>query len=211
MFYDKFVELCKARGMSPAAVARDIGLSNSSTTTWKHGAIPKGKTLQKVAEYFGVSVDYLLVDTWGIKAGGKIKAGGGIKSRYGIEAGGGIETGGPVEVGPRVFDSSIQVNIPQEKQHKDDFEEGLKKVSDAARSALEPPKITETKEQLLTILEELSDEDLETLIKFAQFVKYQQQEAQDPAQPPAEAPPAPAGCTDTPAAQDAPEGAEKAE
>lgn len=88
----------------------------------------------------------------------------------------------------------------------DDFEEGLKKLSDAARSALEPPKITETKEQLFNILEELSDEDLETLVKFAQFVKYQQQETQEAA----EAPPATAG-TDTPAAQDAPEGAEEGE
>lgn len=83
----------------------------------------------------------------------------------------------------------------------------MKKLSDAARSALEPPKITETKEQLFNILEELSDEDLETLVKFAQFVKYQQQETQEAA----EAPPAPAGDTDTPAAQDAPEGAEKGE
>ena len=33
--------------------------------------------------------------------------------------------------------------------------------------------------------------------------------APEPAQPPAEAPPAPAGCTDTHAAQDAPEGGEK--
>ena len=60
MFYDRFVELCKTKRMSPAAVARDIGLSNSSTTTWKRGAIPKGETLQKLADYFGVSVDYLL-------------------------------------------------------------------------------------------------------------------------------------------------------
>lgn len=105
MFYDRFVELCRARGKSPAAVTRELGLNNSSPTAWKRGATPKGETLQKLADYFGVSVDYLLVDTWGIKAGGKIKAGGGIKSRYGIEAGSGIETGGPVEVGPGVFDS----------------------------------------------------------------------------------------------------------
>lgn len=60
MFYDRFVEMCKIKRMSPAAVARDIGLSNSSTTTWKRGSIPKGDTLQKLADYFEVSVDYLL-------------------------------------------------------------------------------------------------------------------------------------------------------
>lgn len=67
MFYDRFVDLCKAQGKSPAAVAREIGLSNSSTTTWKRGAIPKGETLQKLADYFGVSIDFLLNLTDGDK------------------------------------------------------------------------------------------------------------------------------------------------
>lgn len=60
MFYDRFVELCRERGKSPAAVTREIGLNNSSSTAWKHGSTPKGETLQKLANYFGVSVDYLL-------------------------------------------------------------------------------------------------------------------------------------------------------
>lgn len=60
MFYDRFTELCKTRGMSPASVTREIGLNNSSSTAWKRGSIPKGDTLQKLADYFGVSVDYLL-------------------------------------------------------------------------------------------------------------------------------------------------------
>lgn len=60
MFYNQFVKLCKGLGLSPAAAARNIGLSNSSTTTWKRGSIPKGETLQKIADYFGVSVDFLL-------------------------------------------------------------------------------------------------------------------------------------------------------
>lgn len=60
MFYERFVELCKKRGISPAAATREMGLNNSSSTTWKRGAIPKGKTLEKLAEYFGVSVNYLL-------------------------------------------------------------------------------------------------------------------------------------------------------
>lgn len=59
-FYNRIVELCRARGISLAAVARDIGLSNSVTTYWKRGAIPKGETLQKLADYFGVSVNSLI-------------------------------------------------------------------------------------------------------------------------------------------------------
>ncbi len=60
MFYDQFVKLCKARGVSPSAVMVSIGLNKSNATFWKKGSIPKGETLQKLAEYFGVSVDYLL-------------------------------------------------------------------------------------------------------------------------------------------------------
>lgn len=60
MFYERFMALCKERGKSAAAVVRDMGLNNSAPTTWKRGSIPKGDTLQRLADYFGVSVDYLM-------------------------------------------------------------------------------------------------------------------------------------------------------
>lgn len=59
-FYERFTDLCNKAGVSPASVANSIGLSNSSTTYWKRGSIPKSETMQKLAEYFGVSVDYLV-------------------------------------------------------------------------------------------------------------------------------------------------------
>lgn len=38
-----------------------MGLSNSITTKWKKtGATPNGETLNRIAEYFGVTIDYLL-------------------------------------------------------------------------------------------------------------------------------------------------------
>lgn len=38
-----------------------MGLSNSLAIKWrKTGATPDGKTLAKIAEYFSISVDYLL-------------------------------------------------------------------------------------------------------------------------------------------------------
>ena len=61
MFFDIFIELCAAKGVSCTRAAKDIGLSNSITTKWKKtGATPGGETLDKVAAYFGVSTDYLL-------------------------------------------------------------------------------------------------------------------------------------------------------
>lgn len=60
MFYDIFIELCKNKKVSPSLVAKEIGLSNSTTTTWKRGAIPKSETLQKLADYFDTTIDFLL-------------------------------------------------------------------------------------------------------------------------------------------------------
>lgn len=61
MFYDVFQALCTAKGISCKRASLEIGLSNSIATKWKRtGATPNGETLNKIAEYFGVSTDYLL-------------------------------------------------------------------------------------------------------------------------------------------------------
>lgn len=61
MFYDIFLDLCKRKGVSCHKAALDIGLSNATPTTWKkRGLTPKGDTLAKIADYFDVSVEYLL-------------------------------------------------------------------------------------------------------------------------------------------------------
>lgn len=61
MFFDVFKALCDKKGVSPKRATEEIGLSNSITTKWKKtGATPKGETLSKIADYFGVTTDYLL-------------------------------------------------------------------------------------------------------------------------------------------------------
>ena len=60
MFYDNFIVLCKKKSVAPTRVALDIGLSNSAPIKWRSGAIPNGDGLQKLADYFGVTTDYLL-------------------------------------------------------------------------------------------------------------------------------------------------------
>lgn len=62
MFYDKFVRLCNEKGISQAAAARGIGVDKSAVTRWSKGAIPRGTTLYKAAEFFNVSVSELLGD-----------------------------------------------------------------------------------------------------------------------------------------------------
>lgn len=60
MFYTKFKELCDETGVRPTAVVRKLGISPSSPGRWKAGAVPYGETVRKIADYFGVTTDYLL-------------------------------------------------------------------------------------------------------------------------------------------------------
>ena len=60
MFYDRYVELCQQKGVSLTRAAKDNKLSNSTQTKWQEGSIPNGATLIKLANYFNVSIDYLV-------------------------------------------------------------------------------------------------------------------------------------------------------
>ena len=61
MFFDVYSRLCKKIGKTPTSAALDMGIARSTVSAWKsEGRTPSGATLQKVADYFGVSTDYLL-------------------------------------------------------------------------------------------------------------------------------------------------------
>lgn len=63
MFYDRFIKLCNDKKITPAQVARDLDINKSTISMWKSdGTTPKSKTLNKIAEYFGVSASDLLYD-----------------------------------------------------------------------------------------------------------------------------------------------------
>lgn len=61
MFYDVYAKLCKEIGKSPSAVAQELHINKSNVSNWKNnGYTPRGDVLNRIADYFGVSVDYLL-------------------------------------------------------------------------------------------------------------------------------------------------------
>lgn len=62
-FYEMYRLLCQKKGKSDNAVASEIGLSNSTVTTWRQGTIPRRQTIKKVADYFGVEPGYLMGNT----------------------------------------------------------------------------------------------------------------------------------------------------
>lgn len=64
MFFDLYKDLCDKKGVSAKKAAIEMGLSNSLPTAWKkRGLTPQGETLNKIADYFGVTTDYLLGST----------------------------------------------------------------------------------------------------------------------------------------------------
>ena len=60
MFYDVFLRLCASKNVSPSKAAEAVGLNRAAVAKWKNGATPSAVTAIKLADYFGVTTDYLL-------------------------------------------------------------------------------------------------------------------------------------------------------
>ncbi|MDR1116746.1 MAG: helix-turn-helix domain-containing protein [Oscillospiraceae bacterium] len=61
MFRFRIKALRKEKGYSQSELAKIIGISQSAVASWESGVrIPTSDTLQQLAEFFEVSVDYLL-------------------------------------------------------------------------------------------------------------------------------------------------------
>ena len=66
MFFDNFLALCELKNVAPTKAVVDAGLPKSSWSYWKkkyeQGEDPKPSSdnTSKLANYFGVTVDYLL-------------------------------------------------------------------------------------------------------------------------------------------------------
>ena len=59
--YEIFVKLLEKYGITAYKVSKATGIAGSTFSDWKSGrSTPKQDKLQKIADYFGVSVDYLM-------------------------------------------------------------------------------------------------------------------------------------------------------
>lgn len=59
--YEIFEQLLREKGVTPYRVAKDSGVTQTSLSNWKSGkSVPSFSTLQKIADYFDVTVDYLM-------------------------------------------------------------------------------------------------------------------------------------------------------
>lgn len=60
IFYENYLRFCNEVKKSPSAVALENGLSKTAVNGWKYErSNPTDATLQKLADYFGVTVETL--------------------------------------------------------------------------------------------------------------------------------------------------------
>lgn len=59
--WEVFERLCKERGVTPYRVSEATGIKTSSLSGWKAGRYNlKAEKLKKIADYFGVPLEYLM-------------------------------------------------------------------------------------------------------------------------------------------------------
>lgn len=59
--YENYCKLRDSKGLKNSEVAREIGIPRSTFSDWKSGrSHPKTDKLQKIADYFGVTIEYLM-------------------------------------------------------------------------------------------------------------------------------------------------------
>ena len=59
--YEIYQKLLDEKGLKNSDVSRATGISNMTLSDWKNGKTkPKTDTMKKIANFFGVSVDYLM-------------------------------------------------------------------------------------------------------------------------------------------------------
>ncbi len=56
----RVISLCENKGVKVGTLERQANLSNGTLNKWTDETIPNGYTLQAIADYFDVSVDFLL-------------------------------------------------------------------------------------------------------------------------------------------------------
>ena len=72
LLFNRIKNLCDKHKISPTKLSLELGYSKDTVNSWKSKS-PSADKLQKVAEYFDVSVDYLLGITDDPQSGTTVK------------------------------------------------------------------------------------------------------------------------------------------
>lgn len=62
--YDRYKAIRDSRNVKDSQVAKETGITKSTFSEWKSGKYtPKQEKLKKIADYFGVTINYLMTGT----------------------------------------------------------------------------------------------------------------------------------------------------
>lgn len=60
-FKERLIELCSTSPMSDTEISKSLGISKQTLSAWRCGTrSPKGPTIETIARYFGVQVDWIM-------------------------------------------------------------------------------------------------------------------------------------------------------
>ena len=62
MFWQTFQRLCHEAKQSPGEAAKGIGIGYRTLKNWRKGSMPQERTLQRIADYFGLSIDTVMLE-----------------------------------------------------------------------------------------------------------------------------------------------------
>lgn len=62
MFKKNFIKFCNLHNKAPTMVLLDLGFAKSTFSNWTDDSIPRESTLQKIADYFGITIEELLAE-----------------------------------------------------------------------------------------------------------------------------------------------------
>lgn len=60
MFYDIIYKICNEKGTTPTTVLKALGFSTGNVSKWKGGSVPNIDLAYQIAQYLGISMDYLV-------------------------------------------------------------------------------------------------------------------------------------------------------
>ena len=66
MFYERYLELCEQKGLTPSAAAKQAGFTKGTVSVWKkkyeagQDASPETAVITKICDFFGCSASWLL-------------------------------------------------------------------------------------------------------------------------------------------------------
>lgn len=114
-FYDRVNELCIKKGMSVTALALELGFSKGTPSNWKTMTQPpRAKNLKKIADFFGVSPEYLLSEPIDDSTEPPVPKNKGVK----IPVLGKVQAGIPVEAVEEILDYE---EIPESMARHGDY------------------------------------------------------------------------------------------